>query len=163
MIFQQLDLEAMRWQIINDGVMGGVSRSEVLPAGQGMLFRGQLSLENNGGFASIRRCFAEEFAGVALFRLKVRGDGRGYQFRLRAGDAPDGIAWRCLFVTDGSVQVVELPLTSFEPVIRGRIVSNAGDLNPADIHWLGFMLADGKPGAFDLQVMTIETGRPVGP
>lgn len=163
MIFQKLELEATRWQVVNDGVMGGVSRSEVLPAAQGLLFSGELSLENNGGFASIRRCFAEDFAGAALFRLKVRGDGRRYQFRLRSGDAPDGIAWRCVFATDGSVQAVDLPLANFEPVIRGRIVSNAGGLNPADIHWLGFMLADGKPGAFDLQVIAIEFGRSVEP
>jgi hypothetical protein len=68
-----------------------------------------------------------------------------------------------MFETDGSVQVVELPLPDFEPVLRGRIVSNAGVLNPADIHWLGFMLADGKPGAFDLQVFAIEAGGVVEP
>ena len=152
----QLELEGQRWQVINDGVMGGISRSEVLPAGQGLEFRGHLSLENNGGFASIRRRFSENFSGVGSFRLKVRGDGRTYQFRLRADDSSDGIAWRCGFTTDGSMRVIDLPLKNFEPVIRGRVVSNAGVLNPADIHWLGFMLADGRPGAFGLQVHAIE-------
>jgi NADH dehydrogenase [ubiquinone] 1 alpha subcomplex assembly factor 1 len=105
----KIEIDAGRWQVINDTVMGGVSRSEILPAGQGLLFRGQLSTENNGGFASIRCHFKQDFDGVEVFRLKVCGDGRRYQFRLRAGDSPDGIAWRALFSTDGTVQAIDVP------------------------------------------------------
>ena len=43
------------WQIVNDDVMGGVSTSkfQVLTNG-GAIFSGVVSLENNGGFASVR-------------------------------------------------------------------------------------------------------------
>jgi len=40
--------------IVNDGVMGGVSQSGLRHDPQGMIFEGQVSLENNGGFASMR-------------------------------------------------------------------------------------------------------------
>ena len=43
------------WTIVNDGVMGGVSDGRFrITADQTMEFFGTLSLENNGGFASVR-------------------------------------------------------------------------------------------------------------
>lgn len=43
------------WQAINDGVMGGVSVSRLRFDSTGYaVFEGVVSLENNGGFASVR-------------------------------------------------------------------------------------------------------------
>lgn len=43
------------WTSVNDVVMGGVSRSEVTQAQPGIArFSGIVSLENSGGFASVR-------------------------------------------------------------------------------------------------------------
>ena len=43
------------WYVINDDVMGGISRSEVKLQDEGYVnFHGVVSPENNGGFASIR-------------------------------------------------------------------------------------------------------------
>ena len=151
------ELEASRWQIINDSVMGGTSRSEVIIHESRLVFRGQLSLENNGEFASARCHFQHDLGGVSGFRLKVRGDGRSYQFRLRADELPGGIAWRADFSTDGSQQLIDLPLTKFEPVIRGHRVGRAGELDPGEVHLLGFLLADAQPGPFALEVYAIET------
>jgi hypothetical protein len=158
----QLELVPERWQVINDGVMGGRSRSEVIPSqtgmlAQGLLFRGHISLENSGGFASARCRFTQGFTGISGFRLAVRGDGRNYQFRLRADERSSTIAWQAVFSTDGSQQAVDLPLTSFEPVFRGRKVKDAGELKPAEMYLLGFMLADHQPGPFALEVHSIET------
>ena len=157
-----LELVPERWQVINDGVMGGRSRSEVIAneAGmlvRGLLFRGRISLENNGGFASARCRFRQGFAGISGFRLTVRGDGRSYQFRLRADEHSSSIAWQAVFPTDGSQQVIDLPLTTLEPVFRGRRVEHAGELKPAEMYLLGFMLADRQPGNFALEVHSIET------
>ena len=45
-----------RWMVVNDGVMGGVSRSTIRRGDDvgTAVFEGTLSLENNGGFASVR-------------------------------------------------------------------------------------------------------------
>jgi len=152
----RLELEADRWQVINDGVMGGLSRSQVIQHGRQLIFRGNLSLQNNGGFASARCRFSEDFSAVTGFRLTLRGDGRRYQFRLRADESSDGVAWRAEFVTGGANQRVDLPLSAFVPVIRGRKISQPCELKPADVHLLGFMLADGRPGPFALEVHAIE-------
>ena len=46
---------AAQWQTINDGVMGGRSDGRFkINNEQNMEFYGTLSLENNGGFASVR-------------------------------------------------------------------------------------------------------------
>jgi len=43
-----------RWAIINDGVMGGLSQSQAQVTGDALLFKGSVSLKNNGGFVSLR-------------------------------------------------------------------------------------------------------------
>lgn len=43
------------WQPINDGVMGGISSSQIrFDLAGHAVFEGVVSLENNGGFASVR-------------------------------------------------------------------------------------------------------------
>ena len=69
-----------RWFTLNDDVMGGVSQSEFAVTERGTaLFRGALSLRNNGGFATIRSRAADlDLAGASGLILRVRGDGRTY-------------------------------------------------------------------------------------
>ena len=108
--------EGKHWIAINDGIMGGISQSriELTPAATGM-FTGQLSLKNNGGFASIRRR-AENYnlKGCSGIMLKVKGDGRTYQFRVKTDDQYDGVVYRTLFETDARQwQLINLPFAGF--------------------------------------------------
>jgi NADH dehydrogenase [ubiquinone] 1 alpha subcomplex assembly factor 1 len=144
------------WQAINDGVMGGVSSGRMVQSADGLRFEGELSLENNGGFASVRRPIDNDLATATGVRLVVRGDGRTYQFRLRQDDRFDGIAWRAEFTTNSDWQTVVLPFNEFIPVFRGRRVPDAGPVEPAAIRQVGFMLADKTPGSFSLEIRSIE-------
>ena len=75
---------ARSWQTVNDGVMGGVSDGRFrITERQTLEFYGTLSLENNGGFASVRSRPSDLGlrAGNTLVS-RVRGDGRAYQFNL---------------------------------------------------------------------------------
>lgn len=151
-----LSLDPAPWKEIHDGVMGGVSSGRMTAAGDHLVFSGELSLENNGGFASVRRAAGPFTAVTGRVRLEVRGDGRRYQFRLRQDTAFDGVAWRAEFVATDEWLTVEWPLTRFEPVFRGRRVPGAGGLQPTAIRQAGFMLADGVPGPFRLEIRAIE-------
>ncbi|MHC4227894.1 MAG: CIA30 family protein [Planctomycetota bacterium] len=151
-----LDLNAEPWRAINDGVMGGVSLGEIVAIDNGLRFQGKLSLENNGGFASVRRPYHGRLENVQAIRLRVHGDGRPYQFRVRVDENYDGVFWRHVFDTDGSWQTVELLFDDFEPVFRGRKISGVDSLDVSDIRQLGFLLADGKAGAFRLDITAIE-------
>ena len=143
------------WLIVNDNVMGGVSKGEVSPTEDScLLFSGSISLENNGGFASIRSQPTDfglgSYHGI---RIRVKGDGRTYQFRLRTDRNLDGIAFTQAFETiDNKWIEAELPFASFVPTFRGRSPRDFELLDPADIRQLGFLLADKRAGAFKLTV-----------
>jgi len=151
----ELNLALAPWQAVNDGVMGGVSVGRMVATERGLRFEGVLSLENNGGFASVRRPVDLDLSRVGAVWLRLRGDGRRYQLRLRLDDRWDGVAWRAEFETNGEWQSMELPFDGFEPVFRGRRVPGAGPVVPANIRQMGFMLADRTAGAFALDIAAI--------
>lgn len=146
--------ESSRWRAITDDVMGGVSRGGLHGKDGVGVFSGETSLENNGGFASVRR-EPEAFdlsasSGVTLF---VCGDGRRYQLRLRTDRLFDGAAYRALFQPPaGDWQRVALPWREFEAVFRGRRLEDAPPLDPAAIKQVGLLIADRRPGPFRLEV-----------
>ena len=150
-----LDLDPEAWRSVNDGVMGGVSTGAIAASPGGLVFEGELSLENNGGFASVRRLVDADVSAASGLQLKVRGDGRTYQVRLRQDERFDGIAWRAEIPASTQWQTVTLDLEDFEPVFRGRRVVDAGPLVPSNIRQIGFMLADKTPGPFRLEIGAI--------
>lgn len=150
------NMDAGSWRSVNDGVMGGVSSGGMLQSGDAMVFSGELSLENNGGFSSVRRLVQQDLSGVSRVRMEVRGDGREYQFRIRQNNRFDGVAWRAIFTARDEWQTVEIPLVQFIPVFRGRTVARAGPVIAAEIQQIGFLLADKNPGRFKLEISRIE-------
>jgi hypothetical protein len=143
------------WTPVNDVVMGGISRSEFTQAEPGIArFSGVVSLENSGGFASVRTTpRAWPTAGATAFVLRVRGDGKHYKFTVRTDDAFDGIQYQSRFAPQAAEwQHVRLPVDSFAATFRGRNVPGAPALEPARARTLGLMISDGQAGAFDLFV-----------
>lgn len=152
------DPEPTRWAIVNDGVMGGLSDSRLQLTGDGTaLFSGVLSLENNGGFASTRALLDPmDLTGMAGLRVRVRGDGRSYELRLRTGGGFDGVAYRAEFgTTQDEWTEAFLPFSAFQPSFRGRVPRGAPALDLASIRQIGFLLGDGKEGPFQLEVAWI--------
>jgi monofunctional biosynthetic peptidoglycan transglycosylase len=149
--------EAQQWRVINDGVMGGLSLSRIeITSDRTAIFRGDVSLENNGGFASVRRVpRSYGLDGTAGLRLRVRGDGKTYQLRLRTGDDYDGVAYRASFEPQADWSRIELLFEDFVPSFRGRIV-RAPKLDPADIRQIGFLIGDKQEGPFELEIDCIE-------
>jgi monofunctional biosynthetic peptidoglycan transglycosylase len=142
------------WTVVNDGVMGGRSTSTVQedPTGT-IVFAGDVSLENNGGFASVRLPIAEsDLSAFGGLRLRLRGDGNRYQIRLRTDDRFDGIAYSARFRTTGDWETVEIPYAAFEPTFRGVRPRGAPPLDPSRIRQLGFLIADEQAGPFRLEV-----------
>ena len=60
-IYPKDNIGIKNWNIVNDDVMGGISRSSLsMNDENNLIFSGYLSLENNGGFASSRLSFNKE-------------------------------------------------------------------------------------------------------
>jgi monofunctional biosynthetic peptidoglycan transglycosylase len=149
------DSDAVRWTIVNDGVMGGVSSSDLeLTEDQTVVFSGFLSLENNGGFASVRARFpALDLSGYEGVALRVRGDGRTYQLRFRTSDNFDGVAYSSEFRTGpGEWMEIRLPLSEFQPTFRGRVPRGAGPFDPSGIRQMTFLIGDKKEAPFRLEI-----------
>ncbi len=153
------------WRSINDGVMGGLSAGRLRPTEQGSaIFEGSVSLENNGGFASVRASLGKlDLTPFEGLEVRVRGDGRKYRLRLRTDDGFDGIAYQAIFDTSTEGwEVVRLPFLQFLPTYRGRTL-RAQAINLAEIRQIGLMVADKQAGAFRLEVEWVRpyrTGTP---
>lgn len=156
--------EYERWIGVHDRVMGGVSEAALVQSGGYAVFSGSVSLEFGGGFASVRRTPADlDLGGKAGLTVRVRGDGKEYQLRLKPGDRLDGVTWRALFVPGPGWQTLELPFDRFEPVFRGRPVPGAGALDPAALRQIGLMISGRQAGPFKLEIRFVDRmGRPGG-
>jgi NADH dehydrogenase [ubiquinone] 1 alpha subcomplex assembly factor 1 len=153
---------AAEWQAVNDGVMGGVSDGRFrVTDRQTLEFYGTLSLENNGGFASVRsrpRTLGLE-AGDTLV-ARVRGDGREYQLSLYVPGRTRAFSYRAPVQTrPGEWIEVGVPLDQFEATSFGRVVRGAGPVDPRSVTSIGFLLAEKRPGPFVLEVAWIAIRR----
>jgi len=149
--------DGLRWQTVNDGVMGGVSQGDWSLNERGTLtFAGEISLENNGGFSSIRtRSKDLNLDGYDGLELKVRGDGRSYYVSLRTRVTTNWIAyWAKLETTEGEWTTVRIPFSKWVPTTFGRELPGPR-LKVSAINSVGFMLYDKQAGPFELEVASI--------
>ncbi|TWU56814.1 Complex I intermediate-associated protein 30 (CIA30) [Rubripirellula tenax] len=146
--------DASRWQIVNDGVMGGRSSSQATITGEGqMRFSGNLSLENNGGFASVRSLPQSMGldAGETIV-MRVKGDGRKYTFNLYTPDRRTAFSYQKDFqTTAGEWTEVRLPVNEFVAHSFGRRVANM-PLDATRVQSIGILLGDKNPGGFEILV-----------
>lgn len=152
MDFEQVQGPA--WQAVNDGVMGGLSRGGFDLSERGtLLFRGEISLENNGGFSSIRtRRSRLDLKGFDGLELRVKGDGRGYKVSLRTAGTPRMVAyWAELETKAGVWTRVRIPFSKWVPTAFGRKLPGP-QLRIERIDSVGFMLYDKQAGPFQLEV-----------
>lgn len=142
------------WQVVNDDVMGGVSAGRFDLASGAALFRGELSLENDGGFASVRSAPSrQDLAGCEALVVRVRGDGRRYRLTVRTGSGFDAPLHQCPFPTRrGEWEEHRLAFRDFVPTLRGRVLADVPPLDPAGIVSVGFLVSDRQAGPFELRV-----------
>jgi NADH dehydrogenase [ubiquinone] 1 alpha subcomplex assembly factor 1 len=146
---------AKDWQAVNDGVMGGVSEGKFKITDQKTLeFSGTLSLENNGGFASVRtKAKTLDLKKGDSLIARVRGDGREYSVNLYLNKSQIAFSYQAAVQTKKDEWIeVTLPLGMFEATSFGRVVKDASAVEPNEINAVGFLLGDKKAGAFKLEV-----------
>ncbi len=147
------------WGSVDDRIMGGCSQSypEHIDSA-GLRFAGTVSLENNGGFASIRSNSADydlgEYSGI---KLRLRGDGKSYKLSLQTDLFFDGISYQVTFATQtDSWQEISLPFESFIPTHHGIKLSTGAPLDKSSIKSFGLFIADNQAGSFQLDIAWIQ-------
>lgn len=149
------------WTTVNDPVMGGLSTSTITFGDGGLVFSGNISLENNGGFASARSPqdpdIGRRATGAESLRVRALGDGKTYLLKVGAAGQPWSYAQR--FSTEVGIQrSYELPIEGFEPVgIRLDPAPNAPrTLDPSGISQVSIYILDKQQGPFELTISAIE-------
>ena len=144
------------WVIVDDVVMGGKSSGSfgISPKGHG-IFKGVISLENNGGFSSVRYSFKRVLVlDYTKVVLKIKGDGKKYQFRLKS-NSQDYYSYILTFSTTGNWQEIEIPLKDMYPSFRGRQIDRP-NFSEAHIEEIAFLIANKKQENFELLIDKIE-------
>ena len=119
-----------------------------------MTFSGNVSLENNGGFASCRTVpFTLNLQDYSHITLRVRGDGNQYSFRLWTNNRWDGASYVTSFKTTiDEWEEIHLTLADFYPQFRGYRLRDYPKLDPSSICQMGILISDKQEGAFNIQV-----------
>lgn len=152
------------WVSIDDGVMGGASRGALVPADDGTVcFTGTVSLENNGGFCSVRSPDRGRLGdGWDAIVLRVRGDGKTYTLCLHTRHLLPGTSYRCRFTPPaGGWASVTLPLADFV-LMRYGYRAGVTPVNPAQVTGVSLMISDRQDGPFALglaEVRMVRTAR----
>ncbi|MGB2922527.1 MAG: CIA30 family protein [Mycobacterium sp.] len=152
--------EVAAWTTVNDPVMGGLSTSGISFDDGGLVFSGNISLENNGGFASTRSPqnpdIGRRATGAEALRVHARGDGKTYLLKVGIEGQPWSYIQR--FPTQPAVQrIYELPVGGFQPV--GMRLDPAPDapqaLDPSRINQVAVYILE-QQGPFEITVSMID-------
>jgi NADH dehydrogenase [ubiquinone] 1 alpha subcomplex assembly factor 1 len=140
------------WLVVNDGVMGGLSKGTFI-AGENetAIFSGTVSLENNGGFSSVRYNTGKiDVEGFSILELHLKGEGKKYQVRIRE-NSDDYFSYIYTFQTSGDWETLKIPLAEMYPSFRGRTL-NLPNYPGKSMMELTFLIGNKKAESFRLEL-----------
>ncbi|MBB4078523.1 hypothetical protein GGR28_001136 [Lewinella aquimaris] len=148
---------AARWRVVDDIVMGGRSEGHfaITKEKHGRYF-GKVSLDNGGGFSSVRHAFVPSVDTSTNSRvlLRLKGDGSPYQFRVRP-TAEQKYSYTYAFPTTGDWEVIDIPFSAMYPVYRGNRLEQP-NFDGRQIAEIAFLINNGKAQSFQLLLDRIE-------
>jgi len=148
------------WFNQNDTVMGGVSDSATTWVDGQLVFSGNLSLDNNGGFTStfgpVNDQLPTLMSAADAIIVTARGDGKTYLMQIRNYDNTRYVQ-RFTTVADVEQDYV-LPLADFESVDwRLSVIPDPAPIDTANIAQIGFYLLDKQVGPFEIAISSIRS------
>lgn len=147
-----LKSDISQWKTTNDDVMGGISSSSITlnTYGHGV-FSGTVSTKNIGGFAMIRLALSANLkSSNNTIKLRVKGDNKKYQLRLKSSNLQR--YWYIQsFETTDDWQEIELSLDEFYPSFRGYRL-NQPNFKSDVIKEIAFLIGNKKDETFKLEI-----------
>ena len=119
------------WYIVNDGVMGGLSKGQFLSEDGVSIFKGT----------------------VSRFAIKVKGDGKAFQFRVKS-DRYQQFSYVFEFTTSGEWEEISIPFASLSPRFRGRNL-DMPNFDGKKIEEVAFLIGNKREESFKLQLSAI--------
>ncbi|WP_299211789.1 CIA30 family protein [uncultured Aquimarina sp.] len=150
------DTDLSNWNVVDDGVMGGLSKGVFEINNEGnAIFKGTVSLENNGGFSSVRNRFdTKNVKGFTKVLIRLKGDEKKYQFRIKT-NSYDRYSYIAHFKTTGDWQTVEISLSEMYPAFRGRKL-DLPKYPTETMQEIAFLISNKKAEQFRLEIDKIE-------
>ena len=144
------------WFIVNDDVMGGVSKSKLFLDDEGNgVFKGRISTLNNGGFASVRfnsgRVITKNKKDLVI---RIKGDQKKYQIRIKS-NRNDYQSYVMDFITSGEWETIKIPLKSMYASFRGRRL-NMDDFDKDYFEQISILVGNKKNENFELRIKSVE-------
>ena len=143
------------WYIINDGVMGGRSVGEGELKEESVLFKGVISLENNGGFASMRSPFGRvDLSKYEQLTIRYRATGEPCKIMLESSRQ----FWQPYFAqrlepTESEWQTVQFDLNTLNQYRLARPTGRTTTKDALkDIIRVGIMTDSKNASAFEIEV-----------
>ncbi len=145
------------WRIVNDGVMGGLSQSNAVLTDDSVQFKGDVSLENNGGFASMRTLITEgalTHCKTMTLRYKSNNKDRIFGLSLKNSQRYYIPYYKYTFTpktTDW--EKITINLSDFKHYKISEII---GDQMPIkaleEVFNIALIISDKKAGSFDIEI-----------
>jgi hypothetical protein len=151
-----LNNDLSNWEVVNDDVMGGKSTSNFYgnDSGQG-IFEGEISLENNGGFCSVKyNCISVSLPQNKFFIIRLKGDEKHYQFRAKAY-RNDAHSYVFPFQTSGEWQTISIPIEELYPALRGKKLAIA-NYDGSNLEEIAFLIGNKEIESFKLLIESIK-------
>jgi len=142
-----------QWEVVNDNVMGGISKGNFKVENDRIIFYGKLSSQFNGGFASIRNRERIHLENNHKITLKVIGDGNTYQVRIK--DSYHNFhSYYHEFSTLGQEEEITLSFSDFKPIFRGTNLL-LDNFDKKSIDELSFMIVSDTEPNFKLEIIEV--------
>ncbi len=147
--------DGYNWVVINDGVMGGLSRGIATLDENSIQFRGTISFANNGGFASLRSNRVRlDVSEVEYIEIKYRLKGLSFSLMLEQSNR----FWLPYYsypleTTNEEWVTMKIPIEEFYETRLGDYTGrNLNKNRTNDIIRIGFISRDKKAEAFELEI-----------
>jgi len=143
-----------KWRIVNDGVMGGLSSSKAIVKDDKIIFSGNVSLENNGGFASLRSPVKDyDFSKFTGLEIRLKTDGKRYSISMKETSYFNGYFYTTTFETKkGEWMVVQLTFDQFKLYYFGQETKSNKKLPLNNIKEISLSIGDKQEGNFITEI-----------
>lgn len=143
------------WVVVNDGVMGGLSKGELVLTNKTLKFKGNISFKNNGGFASFRNRYGlYNLKDASTVEIKYRSAGQIMALSLEPNDMFYEPTYRIyLENTYLAWKTVDIDINQFIECVLGEPTGNK--ITPdilLKIKRIGFITAGKKEGNFEIEI-----------
>lgn len=148
------------WSILSDNVMGGVSEGQIEYGKTSVTLKGNVSLENRGGFVSIKSNFGKiDLSSFKVVKITFRSTNQKYAFTLENSRRWYEPAYKYEFMAKekNKWETVSMNLDNFMEEVIGRPTGKKADKSITEsILRIGISTNEKREGPFQLEIESIE-------